>query len=76
MIKEQIFFFAFWRKKIANVFLTYKNIVFPRSSSRIMGCGESIKDFFTLVFWGSILGVLVFVTSDDLINRGYKTESV
>ena len=42
----------------------------------IFGCGESIKDFLTLVFWGSVLGVSVFVTSNDLINRGYKTDGV
>ena len=40
------------------------------------GCGESIKEFLTLGFWGSVLGVSVFVTSKDLINRGYKTECV
>ena len=34
-----------------------------------MGCGESIKDFFTLVFWGSILGVLVFC----YLRRHHKT---
>ena len=36
----------------------------------IFECGESIKDFLTLVFWDSVLGVSFFVTSDDLINRG------
>ena len=46
-----------------------------------MGCGESIREFLTLGFWGSVLGgsvlgVLVFVTSNDLINQGYKTECV
>ena len=41
-----------------------------------VGYGESIKDFLTLGFWGSVLGVSVFVTSNDLINRGYKTECV
>ena len=40
------------------------------------GCGESIKEFLTLGFRASVLGVSVFVTSNDLINRGYKTECV
>ena len=40
------------------------------------GYGESIKEFLALGFWGSVLGVSVFVTSNDLINRGYKTECV
>ena len=35
-----------------------------------IGCGESIKEFLTLGFWGLVLGVSVFVTSNDLINRG------
>ena len=39
-------------------------------------CGESIKEFLTLGFWSSVLGVSVFVTSNNLINRGYKTECV
>ena len=41
-----------------------------------VGCGESIKEFLTLGFWGSVLGVSVFVTSNDLINGGYKTDGV
>ena len=43
---------------------------------RISGCGESIKDFIALAlgFRGSVLGVSVFVSSNDLINLVYKTD--
>ena len=39
----------------------------------LKGCGESIKDFIALGFRGS---VSVFVSSNDLINQGYKTDGV
>ena len=42
----------------------------------IFGCGESIKDFIALRFRGSVLGVSVFVSSNDPINRDYKTDGV
>ena len=29
----------------------------PQISGVELGCGESIKDLLTLVFWGSVLGV-------------------
>ena len=40
-----------------------------------MGCGESIKEFLALGFRVRFYGSSVFVTSNDLINRRYKTDA-
>ena len=40
-----------------------------------IGCGESIKDFLALGFRVRFKGGSAFVTSNDLINRGYKTDA-
>ena len=44
-------------------------------AARKLGCGESIKEFLALGFRVRFYGGSVFVTSNDLINRRYKTDA-
>ena len=55
------------RDNLINFERKLESVYFDESCQN--GCGESIKDFIALGFRGS---VSVFVSSNDLINRGYK----